>query len=265
MGNTVLPGRAVIAVTGADRARFLDGLLSCEVADLASGASAYGALLTPQGKIVTDVFVFAEADRIALDVPAAAADELMRRLGLYKLRAAVALERTDEAVAVGTGPDDPRGPALGGRTIVAGGTADAAEVAAYHARRIAAVVPDAIIDFTLGDAFPHDANMDLNHGVDFAKGCFVGQEVVSRMRHRGTARRRTVRVSADAALPPSGTPLTVGGREIGTLGTVEGMEGLAIVRIDRTRGDAEAAGIAVRLAPPPGAPFRLAVDEAASS
>jgi folate-binding protein YgfZ len=264
VGETILPGRVVLAVTGTDRARFLDGLLTCNVGERAPGAVVYGALLTPQGKVVTDLFAFVEEDRTLLDVPEAAADDLLRRLGIYRLRAAVGLERTDARVAVGAGADDPRAGGLGGRRVVDGGVEDAAALADYRRRRIAAVVPDAAADFPLGDTFPHDANMDLTGGVDFTKGCFVGQEVVSRMRHRGTARRRTVAVHADAPLPPSGTALTVGGREIGTLGTVEGTEGLAVVRIDRTRGEAEAGGVPLRLTPPPGAPFRLALDEAAS-
>ena len=262
MGETVgvLPGRSVIAVSGADRARFLDGLLSCEVEALQPGSLAYGALLTPQGKVVADMMVFCEADRIALDVPEGAADELARRLAMYKLRAAVDVARTDEVVLVGDGEGspDPRASGLGRRAIASGGSSNEAALANYARARIAAGVPDAVVDFPLGDIFPHDANMDLTGAVDFAKGCFVGQEVVSRMRHRGTARRRTVIVEGEAALPATGTALTVAGKEVGRLGTVEGRDGLAMVRIDKLGRTAEAGGVALSVRVPSGAPFTLA-------
>lgn len=261
--TSVLPGRAVLRVGGAERAKFLDGLVSCATDDLAPGALTYGALLTPQGKIITDMMIFAETDSLALDVPQAVRADLMRRLSLYKLRAAVTLEEADTCVAVtfaeDGAPADPRAGNLGGRRLVA--PADAAEdaevLARYTAARIAAGVPDAQIDFALGDAFPHDANMDLTHGVDFKKGCFVGQEVVSRMRHRGTARRRTVIVDGSADLPPTGTEITHAGRPIGRLGTTLGARGLAVVRIDRTDGAGEADGVALSLRVPEGAPFAL--------
>ncbi|WP_420392036.1 YgfZ/GcvT domain-containing protein [Acuticoccus sp.] len=251
----ILSGRSVVSVSGADRLAFLDGLVSCRTATLRPGDLAYGALLTPQGKVVTDLFAHALPDRVALDVPSSIADDLQRRLSLYKLRAAVTVERTDERVVVGEGPADPRADGLGGRAVASVHGADDDEE--YHAARIAAGVPDAVLDFELGDAFPHDANMDLTGGVDFAKGCFVGQEVVSRMRHRGTARRRTVIAAADAPLE-SGAPVSAGGRVVGRLGTVVGRRGLALVRIDRTGSEADVGGTRVRLSPPPGAPFALA-------
>lgn len=254
--GVVLAERSVVSIGGPDRLDFLDGLLSCRTENLAAGSLAYGALLTPQGKIVTDLFVHAFDDRVALDVPSVAADDVARRLAMYKLRAAVTVERTTEAVVLGEGPDDPRGP-LGRRTVAAG--AEAGDTGTYHAARIRAGVPDAVIDFELGDAFPHDANMDITGGVDFAKGCFVGQEVVSRMRHRGTARRRTVIVEADADLPDTGTPVTVDGKVVGRLGTAQGRHGLAMVRIDRAgASSAHTGGVALRLSAPPGAPFALA-------
>ncbi|MBJ3778288.1 CAF17-like 4Fe-4S cluster assembly/insertion protein YgfZ [Acuticoccus mangrovi] len=260
----VLERRVAIRFEGPDRVKFLDGLLSADVEAIAPGGLGYGALLTPQGKILSDMMIHVEEDHLTLDVPTAAADDLERRFGLYKLRAAVTLARTDEVVVVsGEGPADPRAAGLGGRTLMAPADAPAeTDASAYHAARIAAGVPDAVLDFELGDAFPHDANMDLTGGVDFKKGCFVGQEVVSRMRHRGTARRRTVIVAADATLPATGAPVTVGGKVVGRLGTTLGGDGLAVVRIDRVGETAEIEGVAVRLRVPPGAPFALKVEEA---
>lgn len=260
-----LPGRRVIRVGGEQRLTFLDGLLSCATGELEPGALAYGALLTPQGKIISDMMVFADADTVALDVPESALADLVRRLTLYKLRAAVTIAESDEIVAAGFdgadgGRADPRGPGLGERLIMpAGGAELVPEVLQrYTDARIAAGVPDAVVDFALGDAFPHDVNMDLTHGVDFKKGCFVGQEVVSRMRHRGTARRRTVIVEADAPLPETGTAIERNGTPVGRLGTREGQKGLATVRIDRAGAGVEAGGVLLTMRVPEGAPFALA-------
>lgn len=259
---TQLPGRRVVSVAGAHRIPFLEGLVTQRVDDLAPGDLRYGALLTPQGKIVTTMMIFAFDDMLQLDVPEEAADELIKRLSVYRLRAAVTFERTDEVVAVGPdgcgGVSDPRAAGLGERLVTDRADEDGAALEAYHRARIAAGVPEAGLDFGFGEAFPHDANMDVVHGADFTKGCFVGQEVVSRMRHRGTARRRTVIVSSDAALPVAGTPITAGGAPIGAMGFSVGGEGLAIVRIDKAGPNAEADGTPVRLAVPPGAPFHLA-------
>ena len=256
----ILTDRAVVEVLGEGRIPFLDGLLSCDMER--PDGPLYGALLTPQGKIVADMVVFREAERVALDVPAVAADDLVRRLMLYRLRAPVTIRRTAEVVLAGAGgPPDPRG-ALGARAIAAAGSG---ERTAYDLARTELCIPAATIDFALLEAFPHDANMDVSGGVDFAKGCFVGQEVVSRMKHRGTARRRTVRVAADAPLPPTGTPLTLAGKPVGRLGTVVGTRGLALVRIDRVGAEAEAGEVPVRLSPPDGAPFALGMPPAAGA
>ncbi|MEM8551163.1 MAG: folate-binding protein [Pseudomonadota bacterium] len=255
-----LPGRSVIRVSGPEAEHFLEGLLSAAVEKMEESALIYAALLTPQGKIVSDVMVHGAGDgTFALDVPEAAKPDLTRRLTMYKLRAKVDITPTDEAVLVGAGGGaaDPRHQTLGSRTIGTG-EEDGEVLDAYTKARIDAGVPDAGVDFALGDTFPHDANMDLTGGVDFSKGCFVGQEVVSRMKHRGTARRRTVIVRSDGPLPESGTPLTARGKPVGTLGTVLGGDGLAIVRVDRVDGTAEAGDVPVRLFVPEGAPFSFA-------
>jgi hypothetical protein len=130
---------------------------------------------------------------------------------------------------------DPRSDALGYRAYVPRAQAGAADTnaAAYEARRIEAGVPKGGVDFAYGDAFPHEANFDLINGVDFKKGCYVGQELVSRMEHRGLARKRIVPVEGEAELPPSGTPVTAEGVAIGTLGSSSGVSGLALIRLDR--------------------------------
>ncbi|MEM8854219.1 MAG: folate-binding protein [Pseudomonadota bacterium] len=256
------PDRRVIRVGGEERVHFLESLLTCRIEDEPAGRLVYGALLTPQGKIVSDLMAFIGEDDIALDVPAAAADDLVRRLTLYRLRAKVTLEATEEAVVVGPkgfGTQDPRGKGIGGRALASDGAGlNAAALTAYHERRFQAVAPEAVRDYGLLDAFPHDANMDVTHGVDFKKGCFVGQEVVSRMQHRGTARRRTVRVEGTSPLPAAGTPLERNGKPVGTMGSSSGAHGLAVVRIDRAGPGVTAGGTALTLTVPEGAPFALA-------
>ncbi|MEM0907157.1 MAG: folate-binding protein [Pseudomonadota bacterium] len=266
---SLLPGRTVIAVGGEDRHRFLDGLLTAGVEDLAPGDLRYGALLTPQGKIITDMMIFGEADRIVLDVPSEGAADLVRRLSLYKLRADVTVRETDEVVLIGFGDEvresaahDPRAPTLGVRFVAPAesGEVNVPVLDRYFAARVAAVVPDAPDDIRLGEAFPHDANMDLTGGVDFKKGCFVGQEVVSRMRHRGTARRRTVAVRGEGPLPDAGEAFTVNGKPVGQMGGGRGGSGLAVLRIDKVAGHVEAGGVRFDVSVPDGAPFSLATD-----
>jgi len=264
--TTRLAARSVIVVAGEARLRFLDGLLTVATHALAPGELRYGALLSPQGKILSDMMILVREDSVALDVPAEAAADLVKRLSMYKLRAAVSVEPGVEAVGVtfGSAPaahEDPRAPGLPRRIIAEAQDLAVSEpaLAGYTAARVHAGVPDAVVDFDLGDAFPHDVNMDVTGGVDFHKGCFVGQEVVSRMRHRGTARRRTVIVESDGMpLPAPGTAVTVDGRAVGRLGSSHEGTGLAVVRIDRVARRAEADGVALSVRVPDGAPFALA-------
>ncbi len=280
---TELTERGVVRVAGPDAAHFLNNLVTSEVAHLADGEAAYAGLLTPQGKITFDFLAIRDADGYRLDTAAENAAALAQRLGFYKLRAKVTvadLTPEDAVIAFwggeppatlpGVAYADPRLPALGKRVIVprasvAGVLAlpglTRTDAGAFHAHRVALGVPEGGRDFAFGDAFPHDADMDALAGIDFAKGCYVGQEVVSRMQHRGTARRRIVMASAAGALPPTGTALTAGDRPVGTLGTVSGAAGLALVRLDRAKAaiDAgvpiEADGTAVTLIIPPWASF----------
>jgi hypothetical protein len=256
-----------VRVTGEDARKFLDGLLTCDMDKVSPEKPRLGALLTPQGKILFDFIVF-EAPEDAgggfyLDTGKAYASELVKRLGFYKLRAKVVLEDLSDrlAVVVGWGdapmPEaevglvapDPRLPALGWRAIVAtedGAEFASAEPAAYHAHRIALGVPDGGRDFLFNDAFPHEALMDQLHGVDFDKGCYVGQEVVSRMQHRGTARSRIVPLSyVEGFTAEPGVDVTAGGKVVGKTGTGAQGRGLAMVRLDRVA-DALGAGETIR-------------------
>lgn len=273
-----LPRRGMVAVSGDDAVKFLNDLITTDLPE-AEGSATFGGLLTPQGKILFDFLVFRQGERLLFDLPRALTSDFVKRLTFYKLRAKVEIaDLSDDHIAVAAwdsdaapildGPvaADPRLAALGFRGIVPAGADmapdfDEATEADYDAHRIALGVPEGGLDFAFGDAFPHDAVMDQLAGVDFRKGCYVGQEVVSRMQHRGTARRRFVAVAGDAPLPQPGSAITANGKAIGTVATARGTQGLALVRIDRA-GDAMRAstpftadGVTLTLALPAWATF----------
>jgi folate-binding protein YgfZ len=253
-----LPDRGVIKVVGDEARNFLHGLVSADVLGLKPGAARFCALLTPQGKIVADFFVAeappAQGGGFFLDVARSLATPLVSKLNLYKLRSRLAIEDLSEILGVLAVWDgeaktayrlayaDPRLPALGVRVMVAPHLAAAAaadlgaklvDAAEYEAHRIALGVPSGGVDFRYGDAFPHEADMDQLHGVDFAKGCYVGQEVVSRMEHRGSARTRAVPLRYDGVAPAAGSMVTAGERQLGTMGSATAGHGLALLRLDR--------------------------------
>lgn len=258
MPIALLPDRTIVAVTGEEAETFLQGVVTCNVATLVEGEARLGALLTPQGKILFDFLISRGEGGFRLDVAAGRAADLAKRLGLYRLRAKVAIA-PDPTVAVaaawgGSAPAaevstlrDGRLPELGNRLYAAEGafSADATE-ADYHAHRIGLGIPEGGRDFPFGEAFPHEALMDQIGGVDFRKGCYVGQEVVSRMQHRGTARTRIVPVVyRDGAAPEAGTEVVAGQKSLGATGSGAGTRGLASLRLDRLA-DALAAGEPLR-------------------
>ena len=270
MKAALLPDRGVVKVEGGDARKFLNGLVTSDLASVTPSRSGFGALLTPQGKIIAD-FIVAEAapadgGGFFLDCARALAPTLVQRLNIYKLRAQVMVEDLSETLGVlaiwgGAGPPpghglayaDPRLPELGVRCMLpphlaaqaaAAVGAELADPASYEAHRIALGVPRGGLDFAYGDAFPHEADMDQLGGVDFDKGCFVGQEVVSRIEHRGIARSRVVPVAFTGRAPAPGTPVGAGDRSVGTLGSSSGSRGLAMLRLDRVA-DALAAGQAL--------------------
>ena len=287
MKAALLPDRGVVKVAGADATKFLDGLVTADLDTMTAGNARYAALLTPQGKIIAD-FIVVKADEDGhyfLDCPRALAPTLVQRLNFYKLRAKVVVEDLSDMLGVlaiwdGAGPTgpglsyaDPRLPALGRRCMISAHIAAtaAAELGAelvdandYETHRIALGVPRGGADFIYNDAFPHEADMDQLGGVDFDKGCFVGQEVVSRMEHRGTARTRVVPVAFDGPPPEAGVTVTAGGSTLGMMGSGVGAigRGLATLRLDRVA-DAMASatpimagGIAIRPVKPGWARFQ---------
>lgn len=249
MKAAILGDRRIIAVTGEEAAGFLHNLVTNSVDALRPGEARYAALLIPQGKIIADFFVLRTEEGFLLDVPAAHVADLVKRLTLYRLRAKIAIEdRAELSVLALFGGDvpsgafaDPRLPALGARAIMPTADVDAFIGFAgatpvpedeYHRHRIGLGVPEGGRDFAYGEAFPHEADMDQFAGVDFRKGCYIGQEVVSRMQHRGTARTRAVPVAIEGAAEP-GSEIRAGERPIGTLGSVAGELGIAMIRLDR--------------------------------
>jgi tRNA-modifying protein YgfZ len=229
-----MSGRVVIAVEGADREGFLQGLVSNDLRRLRDGL-VYAALLTPQGKYLADFFLKADGERILLDVDEGLAPGLMQRLGMYKLRADVRLQPTELQVRRGTGeaPEgalpDPRDPALGWRLYGAESGHDGTD---WDRVRVEHVIPETGVELT-PETYILEAGFERLHGVDFRKGCYVGQEVTARMKHKTELRKGLAQVRVEGAAPV-GTPILTGdGREAGTLYTQAGGLGIAYLRFDR--------------------------------
>jgi folate-binding protein YgfZ len=226
------PNRAILSLTGADTLALLERTVTHKVADWAEGEARYGALLTPQGKIIADYIAHRTADGVLIDVHADAADDLLKRLKMFRLRSAVELARDDGRVSAtdSNGVPDPRSADLPRRSIVA--ASDAAEpLPGWDLLAIGAGVPEWGRDFRAAQVFPTDINMDLLGGIDYRKGCFVGQEVASRMKRKALIRKRTVRLSG-ADLAP-GAEVRAGESLLGSVTSAADGEALALIRTDR--------------------------------
>lgn len=257
MPTALLDDRAIVSVSGPDAEHFLQNIVTADLDTLKSGEAKPSALLAPQGKILFDFLVSRTGDgALLLECRADIADDFVRRLTLYKLRAKVEISKRDESlVAVSWGDDsvasetdsswlrDSRFPEDMPAWRSYQPQAVTADLAAWHAFRITAGIAESGPDYALGDAFPHDVLLDQMGGVGFRKGCYIGQEVVSRMQHRGTARRRVLLVTG-GALPAPGTDVSANGKTVGTLGSTADGSALAILRIDRVK-DALDAGVAI--------------------
>jgi folate-binding protein YgfZ len=277
-----LADRSVIGVTGPDAEHLLQGIVTQDMDRLQGETAIYTGLLSPQGKILFDFFVVRHECGLLIEVAADRAADLIKRLTMYRLRAKVqfADRSADARVYVAWGGDlaglvpaqgvarfvDPRLTALGVRMhapvdvdLIHAREASAAE---WHAHRIGLGVPEGGKDFAYGDAFPHEADMDQLGGISFEKGCYVGQEVVSRMQHRGTARKRVVIVTGDSDIA-AGAGITAGNAQIGTVGSSAGRTAIATVRLDRAadlgaKGDPiTAGGVPIAIVKPEWATFDL--------
>ncbi|MCG6903458.1 MAG: folate-binding protein [Rhodobacter sp.] len=248
MQGQLCDDRQVVRIGGADRLEFLQGLITNDVTRLERGL-VYAAILTPQGKYLADFFLAARGDVVLLDVKTELAAALVQRLSMYKLRADVTIEAVDMPVWRGLGRardgglDDPRDPSLGWRYY---GTLHAQPtVIDWDALRVAACVPESGIELT-GDTFILEAGFERLNGVDFRKGCYVGQEVTARMKHKTELRKGLALVEIDG-FAPVGTGIIADGKAVGTLFTQSGGRGIAYLRFDRARGAMSAADARLHL------------------
>jgi tRNA-modifying protein YgfZ len=260
-----LGDRGVIALAGADTSGFLQRLITNSVLNIPAGDARYSGLLSPQGKVLFDFFAIPMPEGpeagYFFDCGRAQASDLVKRLNLHKMRAKIAIEDKSDSLGVaavfgGEAPAsidgilyrDTRSPGMGLRIIaprpVLAKLEDAGE-AAYEAHRIAEGVPKGGVDFLYGDAFVHDINLDFMNGVDFKKGCYIGQEVVARVQFRKSARKRIVKIQFDGPAPAPGTPVMAGETNIGQIGSTAGAGGLATLRIDRLE-EARAEGAPIK-------------------
>lgn len=240
--------RVVISITGSDRVGFLQGMVTNDIDRLNQGL-VYAALLTPQGKYLADFFLFAQDDGILIDVQESLADSLMQRLTMYKLRADVAVEKTSVLVQRGLGmaPDsalsDPRHTALGWRAYGSDQGEDPS--IDWDRIRVEHCIPETGIELTPNNAFILEAGFERLSGVDFKKGCYVGQEVTARMKHKTELRKGFATVLVDGAAPV-GTEIFAAGKSVGTLFTQSGGLGIAYLRFERAQGDMTADTATIR-------------------
>ena len=244
------PDRRIVTLEGKDTMTFLQGLTTNDMLPLSRGPGiVWTGLLTPQGKYLADFFVINTGEAMLLDLPAVIADATRQRLSMYRLRADVTLTPADMPVSRGVGDapvgalPDPRHPALGWRHYGAVGGAATID---WDAIRVAHAIPETGIELT-PDTFILEAGFEALHGVDFRKGCYVGQEVTARMKHKTELRKGIVRVRVTGAAPV-GTEVTSDGKAAGTLYTQSGGHGLAYLRHDRAGTDMQAGSAVVNLA-----------------
>ena len=246
--------RRILRITGADSIDFLQGLITNDMNRAAQGPI-YTALLTPQGKYLADFFVTKAEDGILIDVDADLGDMLKQRLTMYKLRAKVEIAEADLYLHRGTGsvPEDghadPRSPAMGWRALRSTPQETPDAVADWDALRVAHCIPKTGIELT-ADTFLLEVGFERLGGVDFRKGCYVGQEVTARMKHKTTLRKGLTRVDIDG-IAPVGTEITANGKTVGTLYTQSGGQALAYLRFDRATGPMQAGDATILWQPDP--------------
>jgi hypothetical protein len=280
---TLLDDRGLVRVGGDDSRAFLQGLISNDIAALQPDRALYAALLTPQGKYLFDFILHDRGDHVLLDAERARVADLVRRLTMYRLRSKVTIEDASHALAVLAVFDrrplpadalpapealvDPRLPELGLRVVlpaeavpafVAEHGLERVDAGQYDRLRIALGVPDGSRDLVIDRSLLMESGFEELHGVSFTKGCFVGQELTARTKHRGLIKRRLLPVRVDGPLPAPGTPVTRGGKDAGEVRSGTGNMALALLRLDQLGEDGEPllAGNAILApAPPPWLPM----------
>jgi folate-binding protein YgfZ len=254
-----LENRRLIKIGGGEAQDFLQGILTCNVESIPPGGAGFCGLLSPQGKILFDFFALRDGENFLLDVNVDQVDDLVRRLTFYRLRADVTIDICGDelqtfAVWGGNVPKhgsaiivtDPRARDMGWRIYSSAPPTGTkyTDQAKYHSHRIELGMPEGGVDYSYGKAFPHEALYDQIGGVDFAKGCYVGQEVISRVHHRATARKRVIQLTSKNNLPESGTKITAMGKTVGEIGSTSGIIGMANMRLDHVK-NAISAGEAI--------------------
>ncbi len=262
---SLLPHRGVVAVSGEDRVEFLQGLISNDVTRIGPARAVWAALLTPQGRFLNDMFlVDAGFGTVLLETERERAPQLVKKLSLYKLRSKVTIEDRSGTmdVAVIFGPDaekhnavpgalsyaDPRLPGLGVRVLVAAGQAakllglPEAPLADYEALRLSLGVPDGSRDLPVEKALLLESGFDELHGVDFDKGCYMGQELTARTKYRALVRKRLFPVKVEGELPPPGTAIERDGKEVGEIRSGQGDRAIAMLRLEELDGVLTAGG-----------------------
>lgn len=240
--------RRILCLSGPDREDFLQGLITNDIARLDQGL-VYAALLTPQGKYLADFFLCQHGDTILLDVAESLGDDLMRRLNMYKLRAKVDITQSDLHLHRGTGPGpedalpDPRHADMGWRAYRTEPQSD--DGSDWDSIRVAHCIPETGIELT-PDSFILEAGFEMLNGVDFRKGCYVGQEVTARMKHKTELRKGLRRVTITGAVPV-GTEITCNGKTAGQVFTQSGGEAIAYLRLDRAKSEMHAADATLTL------------------
>jgi folate-binding protein YgfZ len=237
-----LKSRATLALSGADWRSFLQSLVTQDVETLAPGELRFAALLTPQGRLLFDLFVLGRGDGCLIDGAAEHLGALLQRLTMYRLRAKVEIAEAHEPVCAFWGVDaapsgwirDPRAPAMGFRAYgeAAPYGCEVEDQAAYEAHRLAQGLPGPA-DWGSDKSYPIEANFDLLGGIDFRKGCFVGQETTSRMKRRGTIKNRMAPIAVDGPPPPTGAPLMAGELRAGAVSSSSEAGAMALLRLDR--------------------------------
>ncbi len=245
-----MPNRRILRFGGADTDSFLQGLVTNDIAGLEAGI-VYAALLTPQGKYLADFFLVRDGDSVLLDVAEELADGLTKRLGMYKLRADVTIEDSGLNLQRGTGPapqgalPDPRHPDMGWRAYSADPEGD--DGTDWDAIRVRHCIPETAIELT-PDSYILESGFEALNGVDFKKGCYVGQEVTARMKHKTELRKGLRRVRVDGTAPV-GAEILADGKPAGTLFTQSNGKAIAYLRLDRAKGNLQAQGATVTLDP----------------
>jgi hypothetical protein len=265
-GFVRLPNRGFLRLSGEDRLKFLQGLVSNDVNAVAPGHAVYSCLLTPQGKFLHDFFLIADGDSLLIECEADRRADLAQRLKIYKLRSKIEIAEADYAVfaAFGVAPlttgkmiyADPRTPTLGTRKVLPAG-AEHSDLPipfdSYDRLRIANAVPDGSRDMEVGKAILLENNIDLLNGIAWDKGCYTGQELTARTHYRGLIKKRLTPVRIAGIAPPVGTPLIEGGSEVGEMRSANGDLGLVLLRLERLRRPEpiEIDGVVLTPEPPP--------------